>query len=116
MKPIDQRTYKMKNPAMNFYCPLCRMPRSVSVRPRLKLKHYLNITVITAFFVLLFWNLMGVGSLVWFFVIWGSFEGTLRALFRKQVPCPHCGFDASWYKKDVKVAKKLVSDFWASKN
>ena len=32
--------------------------------------------------------------------------------YRKEIPCPHCGFDASWYKKDVKIARRLVKEFW----
>ena len=33
----------------------------------------------------------------------------------KQISCPHCGFDATWYKRDVKVARQLVKDFWVQK-
>lgn len=36
--------------------------------------------------------------------------------YRKEIPCPHCGFDASWYKKDVKVARRLVAAYWSEKN
>tara|TARA_Y100000590_G_scaffold457597_1_gene610579 strand:+ start:3571 stop:3861 length:291 start_codon:yes stop_codon:yes gene_type:complete len=51
-----------------------------------------------------------------FFVFLGVFEWVRRANYRKELPCPHCGFDASWYKKDVKVARKLVADHWAAKD
>jgi hypothetical protein len=44
-----------------------------------------------------------------------GFEGIRRMLFSRQVPCPHCGFDASWYKRDVKVARRLVGEFWGDK-
>ena len=114
-KPIESRTYKLRNPAMTFYCPLCRMERSVTVRPRLKAIHFLQIILVTLFLIAISWSFMGLGSLVWFFVVWGTFEAVLRATFRKEVPCPHCGFDASWYKRDVKVARKLVSEFWEGK-
>ena len=46
------------------------------------------------------------------FVIWALFELFIRTLFRREIPCPHCGFDASWYRKDVKMARRLVKDFW----
>ena len=46
------------------------------------------------------------------FVIWIGAEAVVRLRFKKEIPCPHCGFDATWYKRDVKVAKKLVSQFW----
>ena len=42
----------------------------------------------------------------------GSMEVYKRLNFRKEIPCPHCGFDASWYKRDVKVARKLVERHW----
>jgi hypothetical protein len=48
-----------------------------------------------------------------FFPLWMGFEWVRRALFSRGIPCPHCGFDASWYKRDVKVARRLVSDFWS---
>lgn len=115
MKPIDTRLYKYRNPAMTFYCPLCRTERAITVRPRLKPLHFVQIVCVTSFLVWAFWSLMGLGSLVWFFIVWGTFEAVLRATFRKEVPCPHCGFDASWYKRDVKVARKLVSEFWEGK-
>ncbi len=47
-----------------------------------------------------------------FFLVWAFFEAALRLNFRKEVPCPHCGFDASWYKKDVNVARRKVDEFW----
>lgn len=57
----------------------------------------------------------GVESGVIFFAIWGVFELAIRSDFKKQVACPHCGFDATWYKKDVKVARQKVAEFWAQK-
>jgi len=114
-KAIETRHYKYRNPAMTFYCPLCSTPRVITITPGLKPLHYVQIVFVTLLLVWMFWSLMGLGSLVWFFVVWGIFEGTLRTSFRKEVPCPHCGFDASWYKRDVKVAKRLVSEFWADK-
>lgn len=50
-----------------------------------------------------------------FFLIWAGFEWIRRATYRKEIPCPHCGFDASWYKKDVKVARRLVEEHWVDK-
>jgi hypothetical protein len=51
-----------------------------------------------------------------FFVFLGVFEWVRRANYRKEIPCPHCGFDASWYKKDVKVARRLVATYWSDKD
>jgi hypothetical protein len=59
---------------------------------------------------------MGLKCFFIFFVFWAAFELSVRTDYKKQVPCPHCGFDATWYKKDVKVARQLVKDFWDQKN
>ncbi len=64
----------------------------------------------------LLFPLMGFNSFFIFFVIWAVFELAIRTDFKKQVPCPHCGFDATWYKKDVRVARQVVKDFWIQKN
>jgi hypothetical protein len=68
--------------------------------------------IVTAFATLLLFPFMEWEGLFSFFAIWACFELGIRMAFRKEIPCPHCGFDASWYKKDVKIARKLVQDFW----
>ena len=56
--------------------------------------------------------LMGAKTFFWPFVVWMFFEGIRKILFRREIPCPHCGFDATWYRKDVKVARQQVQEFW----
>lgn len=51
-----------------------------------------------------------------FFIVWPSFEIINKILYRKELPCPYCGFDATWYRRDVKVARKIVKNFWDKKN
>ncbi len=63
-----------------------------------------------------FFPIMGLRSFFVFFIFWAGFEAAVRMNFRKEVPCPHCGFDASWYKRDVTVARKKVKDFWDKGN
>lgn len=60
--------------------------------------------------------IMGTTGFSVFFLIWGLFELVIRSDFKKQIPCPHCGFDASDYKRDVKVAREKVKQFWDQKN
>ena len=57
----------------------------------------------------------GVESGIVFFAVWGSFELAIRSDYKKQIACPHCGFDATAYKRDVRVARQQVADFWAQK-
>lgn len=114
--PLDPRPYKYKKAAFNFFCPLCRTERAMSASHRLTLKNYIQISLITIVISSCLYPFMQLRGLFSFFIIWALFEGTRRVLFRKEVPCPHCGFDAGWYKKDVKVARKKVEEFWSLKN
>ncbi len=114
-KPLVDRVYKYKNKDRNFYCPLCRTERNVSVSPSLTKKNILQITLTTIVLGAMLYPFFGVESFVIFFAIWGAFELAVRSDYKKQIPCQHCGFDATWYKRDVKVARQKVAEFWAQK-
>jgi hypothetical protein len=116
---LDQRTYRYKgqrnHQEKSFFCPLCSTKRVMTIGHRLTFLNYVQILFLTSVTVLAFHQVMGLKSLFFFFVYWVSFEGLRRHAYKKQVPCPHCGFDATWYKKDVKVAKRKVQEFWERK-
>lgn len=114
--PLESRTYRYKNPAMEFFCPLCRTKRAIITNPHLTLKNYFQITLLTGLTSMSLWGVMSWRVVFSFFLYWALFEGARRILFRKEIPCPHCGFDASWYKRDVKMARQLVHHFWETKN
>ncbi len=114
--PIELRTFRFKNPAVEFFCPLCRTARAITVHYKLTAFHFLQIATICSILAIFLWPFVGFKSLFSFFFVWMIFEGVLRRLWRKEVPCPHCGFDASWYKTNVKVARKKVKEFWDSQN
>jgi len=115
LRPLEKRVYRYKNPSKTFFFPLCRTERAVTISPRLTNKNYAQILLTSIVFSALLYPLMEVRSFFVFFVVWAIFELAVRSDFKKQVPCPHCGFDATWYKKDVKVARQLVKDFWEQK-
>lgn len=110
--PLEYRTYKAKNPKEEFYCPLCRTKRAISNSFRLKAKNYMQVLLVSIVLMGMLYPWMQFKSSFVFFVVWAGFEAGFRMAYRKEIPCPHCGFDASWYKKDVKVARRLVKDFW----
>lgn len=114
-RPLENRVYKYKNKDRNFFCPLCRTERNVAVSPRLTTKNHIQIILTSIVLGSLLFPIVGAESFVVFFLVWGVFELAIRSDFKKQVPCPHCGFDATWYKRDVKVARQKVADFWAQK-
>lgn len=110
------RVLKVKNAVVNFICPLCSAQRGLRYSSRLSFKHYLHITMISVVLSLLLFPLMGLKSMFMVFGVWAIYETVYKSLYRKEIPCPHCGFDATWYKRDVRVAKRLVEQFWAEQN
>jgi predicted RNA-binding Zn-ribbon protein involved in translation (DUF1610 family) len=114
--PLEKRTFKFKNPHMEFYCPLCGTQRAMTTNPHLSAMNYLQMTLVTVAITACLYPFMELKGIFSFFVVWACFEAALRLNFRKEVPCPHCGFDASWYKKDVKVAREKVDQFWSVNN
>lgn len=111
-KPLEDRTYRYKKSAIDFFCPLCRTQRTISMGHKLTALNYIQIFLLTCVITALSYPWGGFRGLVTFFIIWPAFEMTRRSLFKREVPCPHCGFDASWYKRDVKIARQKVADFW----
>jgi len=114
--PLETRLYKFKKPAMKFFCPLCRTERAFTIRPSLNAKHHIQIALISLCLMGLTHSFMGWRAFFWFFFVWSAFELAVRILFKREIPCPHCGFDASWYKRDVVKARSKVEEFWQRTN
>ncbi|MBL7664764.1 MAG: hypothetical protein JNM93_06490 [Bacteriovoracaceae bacterium] len=109
------RFYKLKNPSSKFFCALCRAPREMYYQKNLSKKNIAQIAMISVLTVWLAFPLMGFKSLFLIFIIWGVFETTNKTLYRRELSCPHCAFDPTWYRKDVKVARQKVDQFFANK-
>ena len=114
MNPME-RTYHTKKASLRFLCPLCGAQRSLYYQASLKLHHYVHIILISVVAGLVSWPLMGWKGIFPSLFVWACYELGLRSLYRKDILCPHCGFDAAWYKKDVKRARQMVQDFWTQK-
>ncbi len=101
----------MKKSTTDCFCALCRSPRKLRYSRRLTSSHLIQIFVLTlgiaaALYPWLSWK--GVMGLP---VVWGIFESIHKSLYRKDLKCPFCGFDPTWYKKDVKLARQRVEEF-----
>jgi uncharacterized Zn-finger protein len=113
---FHQRILKLKKPTQEIFCPLCRTLRHIRFSPRMKKHHFIQMTVLTFLFVFFFWNIFKERGLFIFFLIWSLWEGFVRWSYKKEVPCPHCGFDATLYKRDVRQARQKVKEFWNQKD
>lgn len=111
-KPV----FRPKNPALRFLCPLCGVERALRLRQHMSFRNYLQILCISSLLALILYPLMKERVFYCFFVVWAIYEWSYRVLFRRELPCPHCGLDAFWYKRDVTIAKKRIKKFWSSQN
>lgn len=112
LKPIRPLATSYKKRCQRFYCPLCGTERFLRVSARLSFFRYLQILFASAVVIMASYPFMEWKAFFLFFLVWGVVEVGQKMNFRKEVVCPHCGFDATWYRKDVKVARKLVDDYW----
>ena len=107
----NQTFQKKKTDKTECFCALCRSPRIIRYSRRLKQRHYMQIILLGVAFT--------AATSTWFAwkgafalpLIWAIFESTHKSLYRKDLKCPYCGFDPTWYKKDVTLARRKVEEF-----
>lgn len=113
MNPLQTgRFYKVKNPQRKFLCALCSAQREIKYSKNLSYKNYLQIVVISIALSWISFSFMGPKTVFAIFLVWPIFEITNKMLYRKEIPCPYCGFDATWYRRDVNIANAKVKEFW----
>jgi hypothetical protein len=101
----------MKNEKRDCYCALCRSPRVLRYERNLSTRHYLQITLLTAVFTWGLYPWLEWKTLGSFFILWAGFELSRKLLYRNDVKCQVCGFDPTWYRRDVRIARKRVETF-----
>ena len=109
---VSSRICRVKSPRVEFYCPLCRSPRGLKNSAKLSIGNYLQITALSAFCIWVSYPLFKEKVFFWPLLIWTLFELGKNLVYRGEIPCPHCGFDATQYKRDVKLARAKVQRFW----
>ena len=112
MRALEKRPFKLRRPILRFFCALCRTERQLSKRSKLNALQVFQILLISSILMLLLYPLWSFKVLIVLPIVGALFEGLNKLQFRKEIPCPYCGFDATWYKRDVKLAKKGVEEFW----
>ena len=111
----NKRFFKVRNANRQFICALCEAPRQMKYKKNLSEINYIQIALISAALSWLLFPIMGAKSFTLVFILWPAFEIVNKMFYRKEIPCPYCGFDATWYRRDVNVAKKKVEEFWSEK-
>lgn len=104
------RNYKFKKVSMSFVCPLCACPREIPHAPRPSMRFYTSFVVSSLVLGGLSY-LVGINPFTGLFLplfimpfAWMMF----KMRFRNALPCPQCGFDALWYKRNLDVARLKV--------
>lgn len=111
MNAYRMHALKQKKDAQECYCALCRTPRVLRYQRNLSKRHYFQISLISlvvmaGLFSWLEFKVVGVPFLVWII-----FETIHKSYYRRELACPFCGFDPTWYRKDVKLARRKVEEF-----
>ena len=112
MRVLEARPFKFKTPLVEFFCPLCRSQRALTQTYKLFPRHYAQLFLLTLVTFLLLYPLLKWRGFFIFFIYWPLLELTRRAVYRSEIACPYCGFDAVLYKKNVKMAQESVKKFW----
>lgn len=113
MANYSHQTFKKqkKSEKTECFCALCRSPRVIRYSRRLKGRHYLQILTLAFVFTASTYSWFGFHGAFALPIIWAVFETQYKSLYRKDLKCPYCGFDPTWYKKDVKLARQKVEEF-----
>lgn len=115
LAPLERRVYKHKGAHYTYFCPLCRSERYMTKSFRLSIIHYIQIAILSGIFIAVTYNFFSYRAFFIVFFLLGIYEFVLRYQYRKDLPCPYCGFDAAWYKRNVPMARKVVEEFWNQK-
>lgn len=108
----SSKTFKAnKNEKTQCFCAHCRSPRVIRYSRRLLVRHYFQILTLGFVFTVATQPWFGLSGAFALPLIWATFESIHKTLYRKDLKCPFCGFDPTWYKKDVKLARRRVEEF-----
>lgn len=93
-----------------FVCALCHAERVMKHKRNLSYFNYIQLAlvlVVTSYFL---YPILGLKVLGLNFLLWSAAEFTNKLMYRKELPCKLCGFDALWYRRDPKVARRKVEE------
>ena len=114
MKP-EKRIFRLKKPKSEFLCALCGSFRQMRYAKNLDRFQYLQLVVLISTLSVFLYPWTGIRGALFTLFLWPIFEFVHKIMYRHELPCPYCGFDATWYRRDVKMARRKVEQFWEEK-
>ena len=91
------------------FCALCGIKRQFKGERRLTKKMYAEIVSIGGFISLILYPIFAWKSIISLLIVAMIYEFINMSVYRKEVQCPHCGFDPVWYRKNWRKAKSMIA-------
>lgn len=111
MNAYRMHALKQKKDTKECYCALCRTPRVLRYERHLTKRHFFQIALISLVAMAGTFQWIEFKVIGWPFLVWVTFEMIHKSYYRRDLVCPFCGFDPTWYRKDVKLARRKVEEF-----
>lgn len=103
-KKIDQNKKQI-------FCALCRAPRELKQSSELSILNYAQLILLSSLITYFTYDVISLKGMISIIPMWAIFEFVKKSLYRKELTCPTCGFDPTWYRRDVKMAREKVKNF-----
>ena len=111
MNAYRMHKLKQKADSKECYCALCSTPRVLRYKRHLTKMNFFQILLISLVIMVPAFTLFEFKVVAVPFLVWIAFELTHKSYYRRDSVCPFCGFDPTWYKKDIKLARRKVEEF-----
>lgn len=95
-----------------FFCPYCGTQRRVAFQPRPQIKHFAQVMMTSAVFMVATWPKFDWKGVVVFLPLWAAFEIIYRFRVRAALACENCGFDPYLFLVDQKRAQAEMEMHW----
>lgn len=87
-------TSKKRRPNQTFFCPCCGKERGVATSSKMTTANYIQVFLTGTFFFLLTVYYIKWAAISFYFLAWIVIEFSKRAIFKEELKCPHCNFNA----------------------
>jgi hypothetical protein len=105
-----------RNASKKFvFCALCGIKRQFLGHRSLTKKMWFEVLSIGSLLSVLLFPLLEFKGLISLGLVAMIYDFANMSVYRKEVRCPHCGFDPIWYRKNWRLAKTMIQTTIADK-